>query len=469
MKKTKIVATISDINCEVDFIQKLYDEGMNVARLNTAHQTPEDTLQAIKNIRSVSEEIGILIDTKGPEIRTAPMDEPLDVVQGESVCVVKKGVIRDSKHFSVSYNDFIHDVPIGSIILIDDGDVALEVKEHSEICLGCVVLNDGRIKGKKSINVPNVSMNLPAVSNRDRDYIDFAIENNIDFIAHSFVRRKEDLSEIQKILDEKKSDIKIISKIENQEGVDNIDEILDNSFGIMIARGDLAIEIAPEKIPGIQKMIVSKCIERTKPVIIATQMLHTMIENPRPTRAEISDVANAVFERTDALMLSGETAFGKYPFEAIKLMNKIAVEVESGLDRINKIHKDDLKNEITAYLAKAAVKASAQLNIDAILIDTVTGRTARAISVYRGRPPVYADCYKERTVRELSLSYGIYPKFMIEEDSNRGFYTKRLNHLINDEMLKKDSRVVVLAGNFGAKRGASYIEIGTPDELLSQD
>ncbi|MFW5808680.1 MAG: pyruvate kinase [Spirochaetota bacterium] len=469
-KKTKIVATISDIRCEVDFIRQLYNEGMNVVRLNTAHQSPEETLKAVNNIREVSSKIAILIDTKGPEIRTAPMDEALDVEQGETVLVVKRDDLRkDVKSIAVNYDGLIRDVSTGSRILIDDGDIELRVDQQKEDSLVCSVMNSGKIKGKKSVNVPGVSMNLPSLSQRDIEYIDFAIEHDIDFIAHSFVRRKEDIIAIQSILDRKNSEIKIIAKIENQEGVDKIDEILEYAFGVMVARGDLAIEIPPEKIPFYQKQIITKCVERRKPVIIATQMLHSMIDNPRPTRAEISDVANAVYDRTDALMLSGETAYGKYPIESVQMMSRIAREVEAGLDRYTSIHQEDIKNEITAFLSKSAVGAASQLNTQAIVIDTLTGRTARAISVYRGRAPVYAECYKRRTVRELALSYGVYANYLDVQTTHHGFIDNALGYLLKKGELDRESRIVIVAGNFGASRGASYIEIGTPNELLAHD
>lgn len=467
-KKTKIVATISDIRCDVEFIRSLYDEGMNVVRLNTAHQSPEDTLAVVRNVREVSKKIAILLDTKGPEIRTAPMDTPLEVTQGESVYILaEKGDTCTEKNFQVSYDGFVRDVPKGSRILIDDGDIELRVTEGTGQFLKCEVMNSGKIKGKKSVNVPSVSLNLPSLSDRDMEYITFAIEHDIDFIAHSFVRRKEDVIAIQSILERKNSEVKIVAKIENQEGVENIDEILEYANGVMVARGDLAIEIPPEKIPFFQKKIINKCIERRKPVIIATQMLHTMIENPRPTRAEISDVANAVYDRTDALMLSGETAYGKYPVESVRIMNRIATEVEQGLHRCVPINQDHVKYEITAFLAKAAAKAASQLNTQAIVIDAVTGRTARAISVYRGRAPIFAECYKERTVRELALSYGVYPNYLDVQKTHHGFIQNSLGYLLKKGVLDRESRIVIVAGNFGVSRGASYIEIGTPNELLA--
>lgn len=303
MKKTKIVATISDKNCDVPFLKKLHHAGMDVVRLNTAHQSFEDTLKVINNVRQVSDHIAILVDTKGPEIRTTKADASFDIHTGDTITIAgdpDKTTSKDCVY--VNYNGFINDVPEKSRILIDDGQLELEVIEKKKDRLICQARNNGKIEGHKSVNVPQVSFKLPSLSQKDKEYIKFCIEQDVDFIAHSFVRNKKDVKSIQDILDENNSRIKIIAKIENQEGVDNIDEIIDHVYGIMVARGDLGIEIPYERIPGIQKMIINKCIHKRKPVIVATQMLHTMIDNPRPTRAEVSDIANAIFSKTDAIM-----------------------------------------------------------------------------------------------------------------------------------------------------------------------
>ena len=313
MKRTKIVATISDKRCDIDFLKELYEAGVNVVRLNTAHQTLDEAMKVVNNVRAVSDNLSLLIDTKGPEVRTTGIGTPLRVEKGETVCMSGDMDATGDKMIHVSYGNFVQDVQVGAKVLIDDGDVEFVVKEKTQDRLVLVASNPGEIKNKKSVNVPGACMHLESLSDKDRIFIDFAIKNNLDFIAHSFVRNKEDVLQIQQILDEHNSKIKIIAKIENQEGVDHIDEILDHVYGVMVARGDLAIEIDAEKIPRIQRLIVNKCIESKKPVIIATQMLHTMIDHPRPTRAEVSDIANAVFSGTDAIMLSGETAYGDYP------------------------------------------------------------------------------------------------------------------------------------------------------------
>lgn len=313
-RKTKIVATISSKNCSVPFIKGLFEAGMNVVRLNTAHMNHDDALEVIRNTRAVSDTIGILLDTKGPEIRTCLTDSPLTVKCDDTIFV--KGAPDESSRdniICVSHSDFVEDVPVGSSILIDDGLIALAVIDKDANFLKCTVENDGTISSRKSINIPSVHVQLPALSEKDKGFIRFAADHDLDFIAHSFVRNKGDVLAVQSLLDAKKSSIKIIAKIENAEGVDNLSEILDHVYGIMIARGDLAVEIPTEQIPLTQKRIIKECIERRKPVIVATQMLHSMIESPRPTRAEVSDVANACLDHADALMLSGETANGKYP------------------------------------------------------------------------------------------------------------------------------------------------------------
>ena len=465
-RKTKIVATISDKNCEPEFLKKLYDAGMDVVRLNTAHQSHEEALKVIENVRKVSDKIAILIDTKGPEIRTCESDTPLNVAYGDSILIKgAPGEPSTGNIIHVSHKDFVKDVPVGSSILIDDGSIALAVMEKDEEYLTCFVENDGIIYGRKSVNIPAVHVKLPALSEKDKGFIRFAADNDIEFIAHSFVRHKEDVLAVQKILDEKKSPIKIIAKIENSDGVDNIDEILEVAYGIMIARGDLAVEIPAEKIPLVQKALVRRCIEKRAPVIVATQMLHSMIKSPRPTRAEVSDVANACLDSTDALMLSGETANGDYPVMAVRTMARIANEVES--NRSTFIDTPyDLENKITGYLAKAAVKASIRLNTKAIVADSISGSTIRAIAAYRGDNPIYAQAYDPRVMRELALSFGVHADSIQREDATTIPLRKAILRLIDQGILKEDALITVLAGHFGSEQGASYIEISTAKKMV---
>ena len=366
LKQTKIVASISDRRCDVDFIKQLFDAGMNVVRMNTAHASREGFEVLIANVRSVSNRIAILMDTKGPEVRTTSLAEPIPYQIGERVKVVGNPELETKREcIAVSYPNFVHDLNVGGTILIDDGDLELSVIDKTDDYLLCEVQNEATLGSRKSVNVPGVRINLPSLTEKDRNNILYAIEKDIDFIAHSFVRNAQDVLDIKEILDAHNSDIRIIAKIENQEGVDNIDEILEVADGIMVARGDLGIEVPQERIPGIQRLLIRKCILAKKPVIVATQMLHTMINNPRPTRAEVTDIANAIYYRTDALMLSGETAYGKYPIEALKTMATIASQAEK--DKLGendiRIPLDENSNDVTAFLAKQAIKATSKLKL----------------------------------------------------------------------------------------------------------
>jgi len=467
LKRTKIVATISDRRCDVEFIQSLYDAGMNVVRLNTAHQNLDQAKTVIDNVRKVSDKIALLVDTKGPEIRTSSFGEELKVSKGDKLKIVgnPNGESTGDTLF-LSYAGVVAEVPVGSCILIDDGDIEIIVIEKTSDYLLCEVDNSGVIKLRKSVNIPNVHISLPSLTEKDIEFVRFAIDNKLDFIAHSFVRKKEDVIEIKKILEEHKSPIKIIAKIENQQGVDNIDEILDHTYGIMVARGDLGIEISAEKIPIIQRRIVKKCIESKKPVIIATQMLHTMIEHPRPTRAEISDIANAIYQRVDAIMLSGETAYGAYPIEAVKIMTRVAQEVEVNLEPDPKQKLVRINNEITATLARSAVRACGSLPIKAIVIDTLSGRTGRYLASFRGKIPVYAMCYKPQVMRQLSLSYGVIADYMEPRTTRDNFLADAIEIIEDQSKLSPDDMVLVIGGSFGPRDGASFMEISHVKNLV---
>ncbi len=469
MKKTKIVCTISDRNCDVSFLRRLYKAGMNVVRLNTAHMTFEQAQKVIENVRIVSDRIAILVDTKGPEIRTTPVPEPIELTAGDRLMIKGDPEQESSKNcLYVNYLDFVRNVPLNSSLLIDDGSLKMVVVEKNEDYLLCEAKNDGKIEGRKSVNVPSVSFGLPSLSEKDREFVLFCIQQDVDFIAHSFVRNKEDIQAVQAILDEHHSQIKIIAKIENSAGVDNLDEILDCAYGAMVARGDLGIEMPYEKIPGTQKLIINKCIARRKPVIIATQMLHSMIENPRPTRAEVSDIANAIFSKTDAIMLSGETAYGRYPYEAVETMARVSREVEKSRSDIHEIPMVVLSNKRSAYLTKTAVEAAVALNAKAIIADSETGRSIRNMAGYRGRKPIFAFCYNKRTVRELALSFGVFAEVMEETRNSYEFVSRVLAKLLEENRIKEEDLVVVIAGNYGSNFGASFIEISPVEILLNR-
>ena len=465
MKHTKIVATISDQRCEAEFIRQLYEAGMNVVRLNTAHITIESAENMIRQVRSVSDQIAILVDTKGPEIRTIGIETPIKVELGSLIRVKGGTGISTSDEFFVNYGNFHHEIPVGNQILIDDGDIALEIVERTDDALICRALNPGEIKNKKSINTPGISIKLPSLSKKDIEFIEFSAQQEIDFIAHSFVRNKADVLAVQQILDRVNSKAKIIAKIENTDGVENIDEILDVAYGIMVARGDLGIEIQAEKIPTIQRKLIKKCVERKKPVIIATQMLHSMISNPRPTRAEVSDVATAIYERTDAIMLSGETAYGQYPVEAVKVMTKIALEIEASKDRRNDLPVPRLDNEVSAFLAEAAVVAANELKLSAIVTDTLTGKIARYIAAFRGNMPVFAKCHNGRVKRELALSYGVFASEIKSKKNKHKLIETALLDLVEKNLITEKDTVVYVGGNFGVGGGTSFIEIASVERM----
>jgi pyruvate kinase len=462
LKHTKIVATVSDQRCEVEFIRSLYKAGMNVVRLNSAHMVEEGFNRVVGNTRAVSNHIALLMDTKGPEIRTTKTAQPLELKTGDRIKVMGNPDGETTREcICLSYKNFVADMSVGGELLIDDGDLDLKVIEKHSDYLVCEALNDATLGSRKSVNVPGVRISLPSLTEKDRTSILYCIKNNLDFIAHSFVRCKQDVLDIQRILDEHNSPIKIIAKIENQEGIDNIDEILEVAYGIMIARGDLGIEVPQEKIPGIQRVLIRKCVEAKKPVIVATQMLHSMINNPRPTRAEVTDIANAIYYRTDALMLSGETAYGKYPVEAVATMTKIAAEAEKTKLAANDIRVPIVGNDldVTSFLAKQAVKASSKLHVKAIITDSFTGRTARYLAAFRGTSTVYAICYHERLTRELALSYGVWAVYQEESKSEREYYFKALNELIKSGRITRSDMVAYLSGSFGEGGGTSFLEI----------
>lgn len=465
-KRTKIVATISDKNCEPDFIRSLMEAGMDVVRVNSAHLDPDGVRKIVTSVRSVSDKIAILLDTKGPEIRTTICDEPVRFLKGQTVRVAGRVEEKTTADvINVNYRDIAEHVPAGACILIDDGELEIKIISRDDDTLTGRIENDGTLGSRKTVNIPQIRINLPSVSERDLEFIDLAVRLDLEFIAHSFVRSKEDVLAVQRLLDSHQSRIKIIAKIENQQGVDNLEEIMEHSYGIMVARGDLAIEVPFERIPGIQRMIIEKCIEKRKPVIVATQMLHSMIVNPRPTRAEVSDVANAVYSQTDALMLSGETASGRYPLESVKTMTRIASEVEGDKDQYIEMPAGSLSGQVSAYLAKVAVKTSVRINAKAILADTVNGTAIRNMAGFRGINPIIAQCYSYRVMRELALSYGVIPVFMEKKMSVDEFIRISLRDLLRKHNLRDSDIVVVLAGNFSRGTGFSFIEVGTVEYL----
>lgn len=470
MKKTKIVASISDRRCDKEFIRKLFFAGANVVRMNTAHATQDGIKEIIRNVREVSPHLALMIDTKGPEVRTTNTTAPIEYKAGDMVKIFGRPEM-DSTHdiVNVSYQDITKDVKVGDSMLFDDGELEMKVVANTGPMLVAQVQNDGVLGAHKSVNVPGVHIALPAITSKDYSNILLAIDEDIDFIAHSFVRSAADVKEIQKILDEHHSDIKIISKIENQEGVDNIDEIIDASYGIMIARGDLGIEIPIEKIPGIQRQIIHKCVMKHKPVIVATQMLHTMIKNPRPTRAEVTDIANAIYSNTDALMLSGETASGKYPLEAVQTMASIAEQAEKDRTVLGNV-EIPMNASCTQkeFLAHAAIDATRKLGVAGIITDSESGETARNLASFRGPTPVLAICYKEKTQRWLNLSYGVIPIYQKKHKSSEYMFTAALRMLRQKDYITLDDKIAYLSGSFGEHGGTTFLEINNVRQVFDK-
>ena len=418
MRKTKIVCTIGPASESEEMLEKLMNAGMNVARLNFSHGSHEEHKARIDTIRKVAKRlnktIGLLLDTKGPEIRTHNMKDGVIVLEkGKEVTVSVNEVEGTPEKFSITYENLINDVNVGSYILLDDGLVELQVKEIDKDKgeVKCDILNTGELKNKKGVNLPGVKVNLPGITDKDADDIRFGIKENVDFIAASFVRRPSDVLDIRQILEEEKAEISVFPKIENQEGIDNIEEILEVSDGLMVARGDMGVEIPPEQVPMVQKDLIRKCNKLGKPVITATQMLDSMQRNPRATRAEASDVANAIYDGTDAVMLSGETAAGQYPEEAVKTMRNIAVSSEAAqdykklLNDRTKLVETSLVNAIGVSVAHTALN----LNVKAIVAATESGSTARTISKYRPHSDIIAVTPSDKTARQCAIVWGVNP------------------------------------------------------------
>ncbi|WP_391202527.1 pyruvate kinase [Psychrobacillus sp. L4] len=419
MRKTKIVCTIGPASESEEMLQKLIESGMNVARLNFSHGNHEEHATRIQRIREVSNKlgkiVGILLDTKGPEIRTHKMEnDGIELESGQTIEISMVEVLGNSSRFSITYEKLIEDVQVGSTILLDDGLIELIVTKinTNDGVITTFVQNAGTLKNNKGVNVPGVSVQLPGITEKDSKDILFGIEQGVDFIAASFVRRAKDVLEIRELLEKNNgSHIQIIPKIENQEGVDNIDEIIQVSDGLMVARGDLGVEIPAEEVPLVQKSLIQKCNAAGKPVITATQMLDSMQRNPRPTRAEASDVANAIFDGTDAIMLSGETAAGLYPVEAVQTMDKIAKRTENAVDYRSIVTKLSKAREVnlTDAIGQAVAHTAINLKVKAVIAPTESGHTAQMISKFRPGVPIIAVTSSSVPSRKLTLVWGVYP------------------------------------------------------------
>lgn len=469
MRKTKIVCTIGPSSESLENIKKLIMAGMNVARLNFSHGDFEEHGGRIKTIRQASAELGksiaILLDTKGPEIRTGKLkEEPLELEQDELITLTTEEILGDKDRLSITYSDLPNDVEAGSTILIDDGLIGLTVLEVQGTEIKCRIVNGGTIKSKKGVNVPGVNISLPGITEKDANDIKFGIEQGIDFVAASFVRKASDVLEIRELLEKNNAThIHIISKIENQQGVDNLDEILEVSDGLMVARGDLGVEIPAEDVPLAQKRMIEKCNRAGKPVITATQMLDSMQRNPRPTRAEASDVANAIFDGTDAIMLSGETAAGKYPVESVLTMSRIAEKAESALEYREIFIKQSNAQQttVTEAISQAVANSALELNAKAIISSTETGYTARMVSKYRPQAPIIAVTTEEQTMRRLALNWGVTPVKGEIASSTDEMFDYAMKGGLDSGLVKEGDLVVITAGiPLGRSGSTNLVKIG---------
>lgn len=418
MKKTKVVCTMGPNTNDKELMRKLIQNGMDVARFNFSHGDHEEQKFRMDLLKQLREEersnTAILLDTKGPEIRTGLLKDGKKVMlqTGATFTLTTEDIVGDDKKVSISYTGLAEDVDAGKTILIDDGLIALKVLHKKENDIVCEVVNGGELGERKGVNVPNVPVRLPAITEKDKDDIRFGVEQGIDFIAASFVRNAECVLEIKAYLKELNAPyIPIIAKIENAEGIRNIDEIIRAADGIMVARGDLGVEIPAEEVPYLQKMMIQKCNSNFKTVITATQMLDSMIRNPRPTRAEVTDVANAVYDGTDAVMLSGETAQGKYPVEALQMMVHIIENTEQHLDYEAMLNRagDHLKSGLSSAIGYSSVLAAANLNAKCIITPSVTGATTRVVSNMRPKQEILGVTPNERTLRRMSIYWGVRP------------------------------------------------------------
>ena len=456
MRSTKIICTMGPNTDKKTVMKSLVKNGMNVARFNFSHGDHEEQRERMNLLKNVREEldrpVAILLDTKGPETRTGLLEggKKVTLREGSEFILYTEEMTGNETGCCVTYPGLAKDVKPGDRILIDDGLIELKVKQIKSGNIVCHVENGGELGERKGVNVPNVKVKLPAVTEKDIDDILFGIQQDIDFIAASFIRSAKGVKEIRKILKENHAEhISIIAKIENAEGVENIDEIIEASDGIMVARGDLGVEIPAQEVPHIQKMIIKKCNERYVPVITATQMLDSMIRNPRPTRAEVADVANAIYDGTDAVMLSGETAAGKYPIEALKMMNEIAENTEQYVDYEKYIHHRTMyeQSKISSAIGIASVRTARNIGAACIVTPTMSGKTARLISNFRPSMPIYAVTPNEMVQHKMQLYWGVIPLKGYIKDTTENIIVNAMETIKRKRLVKKGQTVVITAGD----------------------
>ena len=455
MKKTKIICTMGPNTNDAGLMRALVQNGMDIARFNFSHGDHEEQKARMDMLKKIREEenkpVAILLDTKGPEIRTGILKDgkKINLQAGNLFTLTTEDIVGDESKVSITYAGLVEDVQVGSTILVDDGLIGLKVKEKKGKEIVCTVINGGELGERKGVNVPNVPVRLPAITDKDREDIRFGVEQEIDFIAASFVRNAECILEIKAFLRECGAPyIPIIAKIENAEGIKNIDEIIRCADGIMVARGDLGVEIPAEEVPYLQKMMIQKCNDNYKPVITATQMLDSMIRNPRPTRAEVADVANAIYDGTDAIMLSGETAAGKYPIEAVTMMGEIAEQTERYLKfedyRDGKALEGKLN--VSAAVGSAAVSMVEHIKAACIVTPTMSGQTARLISNLRPSVPIYGVTPYEWARRKMQLYWGVRPVTGYEEDSTENIISHAMYMVRREELVERGDMVIFTAG-----------------------
>lgn len=465
MSQTKIVCTMGPSCNSVSILKEMMLSGMTVARLNMAHGEPEDHSGRIRLVREAAEAAGsvvaVMMDIKGPEIRIGTLEESsYELKTGDKLTLTSRQVVGTGECVAVNYPDMPKDVKAGDRVLIDDGLIELLIEAVEDTEIRCAVLNGGTLKPRKGVNLPGISTSLPGVTERDVKHIRFGVEENVDMIAMSFVRKAEDVLQVRQLLeDANASHISIISKIENEEGVENLDAIIEVSDGIMVARGDLGVEIPAEDVPMIQRTMIQKCNAAGKPVIVATQMLDSMQVNPRPTRAEVSDVANAVLQGADAIMLSGETAAGKYPLESVKMMAQIAQRTESTIDydALFASHLTDPVGSITEVISQSVVSSSLQLGAKAILTPTESGFTARMVSKYRPKAPIIAISAHDSVLKRLTLIRGVIPVKGVFTPTTDEMFKMSIRSAAGTGLLETGDYVVISAGVPSGKAGATNL------------
>lgn len=453
MRKTKIICTIGPASESEENLRKLMKAGMNVARFNFSHGSHEEHKAKFARVLKVSGELGVsvatLLDTKGPEIRLRDFAAgKVELKAGQDFILTTEEILGDETKASITYKNLKEDVKEGSHILIDDGKIEMEVKKIEGEEIVCKVLNGGMVSNHKGINVPGVDLTMPYISDVDRADIMFGVQMGFDFIAASFVRNKEDVLAIREILDENKSPIKIISKIESLQGIQNLEEILSVSDGIMVARGDMGVELPMEEVPIIQKKMIKMAVAAGKHVITATQMLESMIHNPRPTRAEANDVANAIYDGTTAIMLSGESAAGKYPVEAVETMARIAERTENAIDYDSRMLRSTPRNldDVTTAISYATCTTSMRLSAQAIITVTMSGFTAGMVSRYKPKCQIVACSVNPRVCRQMALMWGVTPILMSREETTKELFDEAIHLAKKQGLVENGDTVVLTAG-----------------------